>query len=665
MGIPLRVLIIEDVDDDAELLVQELRSKGYDPLYERVDTQKAVLDALNRQTWDVVICDYSMPGFNAINALELMHKANNDVPFILVSGAIGEEVAVEVMKAGAHDYIMKDNLSRFVPAIQRELVEYKDRCSARKAEDQLRKLHRAIEHSPGSVIITDIEGRIEYVNPGFSDITGYSVEEVIGKNPRIVNSGKQTQGFYKELWDTIKSGKEWHGEFCNKKKNGELYWESASISAVKDEKGVITGYVAVKEDITERRQTEEAIQTLVKGTVGVTGQEFFDRIVSSVCEWLDADYAFIGQIVNGDKIKALSSRVNGDNMCDCTYALSGTVCEAVIKEGYCVYAEGVSKLFSINCKHFAKKEIDGYVGVLLLDKNNKPIGILWAASRLKLNIPPRTADVMDIIAAKASAEIERMHAEEQIKASLREKEVLLKEIHHRVKNNMQIISSLLNLQTESVDDENIRQILRKSQNRVKSMALVHEKLYQTEDLSSIDFGEYTRSLTARLLHSFGDKSYGVQIMMDIDEVYLDVNKAIPCGLIINEIVTNSIKHAFTARTTGVDKNKYEGKGIIKIFMRKIADCELSPEDGPGASHRSDNHIVGQNADFKSEIRNPKSEIIKLFISDNGIGLPEGLDYRNTKTLGMELVTTLVDQLKGTIEHVKDKGGTEFRITFEV
>ena len=545
MGIPLRVLIVEDVEDDAELLVQELRSKGYDPLYERVDTQKAMLEALDRQEWDIIICDYSMPGFNAISALKLMHKIHNDLPFILVSGTIGEDVAVEAMKAGAHDYIMKDKLSRFVPAIQRELVEYKER-------------HRV-------------------------------------------------------------------------------------------------------------KQMENAIQALVKGTVGVTGQEFFDRVVSSMCEWLGTDYAFIGQIVDGNKIKNMSANIDGEIGCDCIYDITGTVCEHVVKEGYCVYAEGVSKLFTFKCKHVTKKKMEGYVGVLLQDKDNKPIGVLWTVSRLKLYLPPRATDVMEIIAAKAASEIERMRAEEQVKASLIEKEVLLKEIHHRVKNNMQVISSLLNMQSETIKDDNVLRIFKESQNRVKSMALVHELLYQTKDLSSIDFSEYTRSLTTRLLYSFGDSTKGIQLKIDMDEVCLDVNKAIPCGLIINEIVTNSLKHAFPLRTIGAEK-KNEGvrdiskdKDIIKISMHKIADCELSPEDDPGASHRSDS--VGQNADFKSEIRNPKSEIIKLVVGDNGIGLPEGLDFRNTKTLGMELVNTLVGQLKGTIEYVKDKGGTEFKITF--
>jgi len=382
MSIPLRVLIVEDVEDDAELLVQELRSKGYDSLFERVDTQKAMMDALDRQTWDIVVCDYSMPGFNAISALELKNRIQQDMPFILVSGTIGEEDAVAAMKAGADDYIMKDNLARFVPAVQRELAEYKERCRARNAQDQLRKLYRAIEQSSSTVIITDTKGEIEYVNPSFPVITGYSVEEVVGKNPRMWSSGKHPLQFYKELWDTIKSGREWRGEFCNKKKCGELFWESASISAVKNENGIITNFIAVKEDITVRRQMDEAIQTLVRNTVGVTGQDFFDRVVDGICEWLGTDYTFIGKIEDENTVKALSMRVDGNNISDYVYDLRGAPCEDAVESGYCAYHEAAYKLFPDD-KTLVSAKIETYICVSLKDKENKVIGILWTASRHK------------------------------------------------------------------------------------------------------------------------------------------------------------------------------------------------------------------------------------------------------------------------------------------
>ena len=130
----------------------------------------------------------------------------------------------------------------------------------RKVEVQLKKLSRAVEYSPSSIVVTDKSGRIEYVNPKFTKITGYTYDEAIGQNPRIMKSGKQSAELYKELWSTIASGKEWRGELCNKRKNGQLYWESVSISSITNESGQIVNYVAVKEDISERKKMEETIR---------------------------------------------------------------------------------------------------------------------------------------------------------------------------------------------------------------------------------------------------------------------------------------------------------------------------------------------------------------------------------------------------------------------
>ncbi|MHC4456121.1 MAG: PAS domain-containing sensor histidine kinase, partial [Planctomycetota bacterium] len=142
------------------------------------------------------------------------------------------------------------------PAIMGNIIDITER---KQAEEQIRKLSRAVEQSPNTVLITDTEGNIEYVNPKFTQLTGYSLDEVIGRNPNILKSGETPREEYERLWDTISSGGEWRGEFHNKKKNGELYWESASISPVRDLDGVITHFIAVKEDITERKQTEEAL----------------------------------------------------------------------------------------------------------------------------------------------------------------------------------------------------------------------------------------------------------------------------------------------------------------------------------------------------------------------------------------------------------------------
>ena len=211
--------------------------------------------------------------------------------------------------------------------------------------------------------------------------------------------------------------------------------------------------------------------------------------------------------------------------------------------------------------------------------------------------------------------IERRRAEERIRASLKEKEVLLREIHHRVKNNMQVISSLLKLQAGYVKDKADIEMFKESQNRIKSMALVHEKLYQSEDLSNIDFKGYIEHLANTLFRSYGINGTKTALKVDAEDVMLGVDTAIPCGLIINELVSNSLKYAFPAGR----------EGEIEIVFRLIDENE-----------------------------------IELMVSDNGVGIPEDLDFRNSNSLGLKLVNILTDQIGGRLELDRSKG-TRFRI----
>jgi two-component sensor histidine kinase len=212
----------------------------------------------------------------------------------------------------------------------------------------------------------------------------------------------------------------------------------------------------------------------------------------------------------------------------------------------------------------------------------------------------------------------RKQAEEQIKASLREKEVLLKEVHHRVKNNMMIITSLLSLQSKQIEDEQYREMFSISINRIKSMSLIHEKLYRSEDMAKVDFNDYLKDMIKTMFESYGLSSRKVALKTDIEGVTFGIDTAIPCGLIINELISNSLKHSFPG----------DIQGEIKVALR----------------------------------RNDKTEV-KLTVSDNGVGMPEDMDFRNTTSLGLTLVIALVKQLKGEIELYREKG-TEFVITFK-
>lgn len=255
----LRILVVEDSEDDALLLLHHIEKSGYTIDYERVETAESMSVLLKEKTWDIVLSDYVMPHFNGLEALSSLKESGIDIPFIIISGTIGEDIAVEAMKAGADDYLMKNNLKRLIPAIERELRESNSRAVRKQAEEKLRILSRAVEQSPAMILISDTEGSIEYINPKFTEVTGYSQMEAIGKNPRILKSDKMPDSHYKKMWDTLKAGKTWNDEMINKKKNGDFYWVSISISPIFDKEGTITHYVALSEDITEKKKTEEEL----------------------------------------------------------------------------------------------------------------------------------------------------------------------------------------------------------------------------------------------------------------------------------------------------------------------------------------------------------------------------------------------------------------------
>jgi two-component sensor histidine kinase len=209
---------------------------------------------------------------------------------------------------------------------------------------------------------------------------------------------------------------------------------------------------------------------------------------------------------------------------------------------------------------------------------------------------------------------------ESLRSSLKDKEVLLKEIHHRVKNNLQIVVSLMRLESRAFSEEKVRAAIKDLETRVRAMALVHEHLYHSSDLAKIGFRDYLKVLCEELFRTYSADGGRIRLEIDAEAVALDIGRAIPCGLIVNELLTNAIKYAFPGNR----------KGLIRIAIRNISGNE-----------------------------------VEIAVSDDGIGLPETLDIRNTQTLGLQLVTTLVEnQLKGRVE-LERADGTRFSIRFEI
>jgi PAS domain S-box-containing protein/putative nucleotidyltransferase with HDIG domain len=256
----LSVLIVEDMENDAQLLAHTLKKDGYTPVYERVETADQMRAALARQSWDVIISDYSLPQFSGEGALAILRETGLDIPFIVVSGTMGEETAVSMMRAGAQDYLMKGNLTRLVPAVERELEQAEMRRERRKNQEQLLLQISALNAAANAILITDREGNIESANPAFTTLTGYPLEEAIGKNPRdLLKSGVHDRAFYRDLWETILSGRVWHRELTNRRKDGSLYVEEGTITPLRNADGVISHFIAIKQDITARKQAEQAL----------------------------------------------------------------------------------------------------------------------------------------------------------------------------------------------------------------------------------------------------------------------------------------------------------------------------------------------------------------------------------------------------------------------
>ncbi|OLP19525.1 hypothetical protein BST81_04445 [Leptolyngbya sp. 'hensonii'] len=224
---------------------------------------------------------------------------------------------------------------------------------------------------------------------------------------------------------------------------------------------------------------------------------------------------------------------------------------------------------------------------------------------------------VDITAAKQLEEVRK--AEEKLQNSLREKDVLLKEIHHRVKNNLQLVYSLLRLQHRHLENQQAAGILLESQNRIKSIALIHEKLYRSEDLARVNLTQYIPSLAAHLFSSYKINAGRIHLETQVDDISLVINTAIPCGLIINELLSNALKYAFPPH--------WEQEGMIRISLYANSD-----------------------------------QTVTLIVEDNGIGIPESFDFATTESLGLRLVKDLVLQLEGTIQ-LQHYPGTTFHIIF--
>ncbi len=462
MAEEVRVLILEDVPLDAELIETQLKRDGLQFTSRIVEKEDDYRKSLVDFQPSIILADHSLPQFDGITAMNIANDIAPNIPFIFVSGKIGEDFAVEMLKEGATDYVLKNNLTKLPHAVRRALKEAKEKIEKLAAEQALKdreeRYRTLFEYFPNYVIVLGLDGRIMDLNHAAAKFSPLSRDDTIG-----------------------------------------LYFTDLQS---------ITG-----EDSSYY-------------------QELFSKFLS------------------GEEVGTFESRL--------------------------ISREGEIRLMEVHPAPLLKN------------------GELFAVQIIAQDIT------------------ERKKAETEINASLKEKEMLLGEINSRVRNYMNIISSLLELQSVYMKDEENRGVLKDNKNRVKSMLLIHDGFSQSEDFALIDFSQYIKKLIQLINSSYNVDMDRIQMKTQTDGLMLDIDAAIPCGLIINELLTNAVKHAFP-----VDQNGY-------VCVEFGLD-----------SH--DNNV--------------------LIVKDNGVGIPDEINFKDSGTMGFQLVNTLVNQLDGSVILSRDKGTT--------
>jgi len=459
-----------------------------------------------------------------------------------------------------------------------------------KAEEYIKMLANVVESSDDAIITKSLEGHITSWNKGAEAVYGYSTEEIIGQNISIL-APTELKNETKQLIEKIKHSEHIaHYETVRVRKDGSQINVSITLSPIFDSSGGLIGISTITRDITQRKKAEVALKE---------SEEFLDNIVENIPNMIF--------VKNAEDLRF--KKVNKEGELYFGYPKD----ELVGKSDYDFFSKDEADFFTQKDREVLKSKE-------LLDIPEETIETRELGSRLlhtkKIPILDKEGNPQYLLGISEDI-TEFKQAENELKESLRIKEVLLSEIHHRVKNNMQIISSLLNLQKNFVENEKASAVLLESQNRVKSMAMIHERLYQSGDFTRIDISEYIEKLLADLFYTYATSNEQVTSIINVDNLSLNIETAIPCGLIISEIVSNSLKYAFPGGR----------KGKLTVSL-KAGD-----------------------------------EWNELIISDDGIGFPEELDFKNTETLGLQLVHSLVGQIDGEITLDRSQG-TKFTIRFK-
>lgn len=671
----LRVLILEDNSADAELVERELRQAGINFTSRLVEGKRKYSKALADFQPQVILSDFKLPDFDGLAALEITRRLAPDTPFIFVSGSIGEEQAIETLALGAADYILKDNLQRLGPAVKRVVETVRLELEKKKSDEELRRhvdeLRLLAEAADRFVHINDLDEVYTYLAQTIPAISGADYlmlslydEKQQAMRPKIVTG-------FEPFRETI------HRRFHIDPLQMVFYLKDMRPDDFSD--FISRKLLPVRDGFygLSNRKIPRLICRAIEKLLRV------DAMFSMGFSWENQLYGGLtvlfkkgNELKNHAQIEALLNQA--------AVSIKRLLAEKFLRasEEQLRQSEEYYRIL-VDTSPDAIIIIDG--GGRITFASQKAIEFFGVPSQTTLkgiplldfvepeDVPIMQKRLVEILSGRALPETseyrllrhdlrpfwgevssaplqdaagrniglllicrdvsERKLAEEQIRASLKEKEVLLQEIHHRVKNNLQIISGLLTLQADQAAGKSLEEIFQESQDRIRSIALIHEKLYRSHNLAEIAFDEYLRALTENLFISQGVVAGRITVKYEMEPIQFTIEKAIPLGLIVNELITNALKYAFPAGRQGEIRIGLRGYKGEKSYALKTDSGTL--------------HVV------------PTCELI---VADNGVGLPAGFKPDTQKSLGMKLVSMLARQIQAELK-VKTAPGTEFRLLF--
>lgn len=605
----IRILIVEDEMAVALNIRHRLEDVGY-AVVDIVDSGVAVFEAIAATHPDLVLIDIRLPGeLDGIQTAErIRHRFK--IPVVYLTAYADRATLERAKRTQPHGYILKPFQTReLYSAIEVALYKHQQEQELKQREQWLSTTLKSIGDA---VITTDCCELITYLNPAAEILTGWRYAEaqgqtlsqifrIIDERTGIATINPVTLALSKGNVVSIDN----HTLLIHK--DGETIPIDDSAAPIKDENGNVTGAVLVFYDVSERKQIEKSLQQL--------NQELELRVQERTRELERRQREFATLANNAPDIIARFDRqlrhlyinpvieqVTGIPAAEFIGKTSAAL--GFPEELVTFWHDSIQVVFASGEVSSIEFSFHGINGLRFYQAELVP----------EINVNQDIESVLAIVRDIT----QRKQDESQLQASLEEKNVLLKEIHHRVKNNLQTISSLLKLQATKVEDVSVLGALRESQNRVIAMALVHEKLYQSPSLARINAADYLNNLVTEIINSYGAVSRYIQVTVDVATIELKIDTIIPCGLIVNELLSNALIHAFPDSRSG----------RIHVEFRQ----------------NSENHCL-------------------LTVRDDGIGIPETVDLQNTNSLGLQLVYLLTQQLQGSIE-LDRRNGTTFGIRFD-